>query len=117
MITLVVPGWRSDKEAFTSAPMPGAPKGDGRTEWSGPAWRRCYGIALHPARAYDAGGSGVVVPGPDADHFFSINARISRRGLPSARSRFTSSVMPVQTSQPKLIGSSTSVPSGRTSRI
>lgn len=63
-----------------------------------------------------AGGSGVFVDGPLSPHFASIAVLIARRPMPLSLISITSRVIPVQMSQPKLIVSSRTRPSGSTSR-
>ena len=62
-----------------------------------------------------AGGSGVCVLGPRLLQLPSMNARMSVSDLPWVLICATSRVTPVQMSQPKLIGSTITDPSGRIS--
>ena len=63
-----------------------------------------------------AGGSGVFVDGPLSPHFASIAARMARSVIALPLISITSRVIPVQMSQPKLMVSSRTRPSGSTSR-
>ncbi len=63
-----------------------------------------------------AGGSGVLVDGPLSPHFASTAVRIARSVIPLSLISITSRVIPMQMSQPKLIVSSRTRPSGSISR-
>src|SRR5207237_901799 len=65
---------------------------------------------------YQPGGYGVFVDGPRSPHFWSIAARIALRVMLWSRIAITSRVIPVQMSQPKLMVSRRTLPSGYASR-